>query len=112
MPGFKCRVVAPGNRFEEVLAAYGHKVRRVDQELLPDIVGVGAKLTKARGRDRLELPVLPGVDVQDLDQVYLGLAYFDDPAGQKLRTQELVKGSYMKSSMRALAVRSSGVDGP
>lgn len=77
-PGLEFREAVDGGVREEVLGRDRHEVRGLDEELLPDLVGIAAELTEVRRGDCLKLAVARCVDMDNFDAVDFGDSHFDN----------------------------------
>src|SRR5208337_3645215 len=92
LPGLELREAVDRRMREEVLSRDRHEVRGLDEDVLPDLVGVAAEFTEGWRGDGLELTIARCVNVDNLDTVDFGDAHFEYPRSEKLLSKELVEG--------------------
>ena len=92
LPGLELRETVNGGMREEVLSRDRQEVRGLDQDVLPNFVGIAAEFAEGWRGDSLELSIARCVDVDNLDTVDLGDTHFEYPRRKKLLSKELVEG--------------------
>ena len=78
LPGLEFREAVDRRMREEVLSRDRHEVRGLDEDVLPDFVGVAAEFAEGWRGYGLELTIARCVDVDNLDTVDFGDAHFDN----------------------------------